>query len=132
MLLYCLQIYFIFVLHIIIQANCSTAQGNETTEKELSEVTLSGEKCESQFCSCADFQKLNESSCINYPVKYIYRLVVSDNMTVPSGILPGYSITTLVINRPYTNVDENIFEKIVALKEFRVSESSIQVTYLII
>lgn len=130
---YCSYIYFIFVSCIIIQINCSIERENGTEIEPLADV-ISREKCNSNvtLCSCDDMQNLMDGSngfmelaCLDFK-KHI-EFGVYKSAYLPAGILPGFHIAVMSLDHPKVNVNENIFEAVSSIFEFKVYQSNIQV-----
>lgn len=130
-------IYFIFVFCIIIQVHCSNERENGTTEIGPLAVIIPEGMCDSNvtLCSCHDWRKfMDDGNCCmtlacDDAEKFI-NIGVFKPKYLPARILPGFRIASMRLGHPELNVDENIFEEISYIGEFKVYESGIQVIYL--
>lgn len=135
---YCSNIYFIFVLCIIVQVHFSIERENVTTEIRPSADIIPEGKCDSNvtLCSCDDIREklmyTNEccmSMSCNDAEELIVVIEVFKSAYLPARILPGFRIGTMSLGHPKLNVDKNIFEEISYIEKFKVYESNIQVIY---
>lgn len=135
---YCSDIYFIFVLCVIVQVHCNIERENGTTEMRPLADTIREVMCDSNVIpwSCDDIQeKLKEGGycCTSMTCEYVKKICnldVFESVYLPARIFSGFHIGTMSLGHPKLNVDENIFEEISSIVEFRVYESNLQVSYL--
>lgn len=132
MLQYFLQIYFIFLLCIIIEVNYGISQVHAAGEVvPLSGIVPKG-KCTMEYCTCAQIPRWKGVDC-SYLLGYGFPTLTFRSLKyLPGKMFLGLNINTVILLDRDVDVADNVLEGIIYIIEFKVEASKIKVIYFLL